>query len=703
MSQMQLSPDDSTVDTPVQVQMWHAQLRMHLCCLCAVASFHGYEALQNPASGHTVIATTFAMAMVRRATLHTHKPDLQARLDFARDCGYLALLCPFCTLAFGFTVPVSAAAFNGMALSYAVVNCLLLMTGFPRSAKLMLLLGHAAMALAVEPDLLQSRITSTCILLGSMGMGVAVALMLDQALLQLNGRVREVPEAHDGTGSTHASSSNANLTDAGRPSSLPQREHLFRMVEGLRTHTAQLLDVREDHETSQGVLRCAYKLPLSRLCDGSAPLPLGLDAQRLTYIYCARGVRVHPAADMLKRFGFPAERLMPLSEGYETLAAFGKEVGSSLLAIYGSHTISTAASDDLSEISSFGAEQACSLSESLDAGFVGGRVSSLADYSVEETLGYGTFAHVVLLKHRTSGELVVSKQMAVSGLTAREKRQLANEVAVQASLHHPYVVRLSGFYEGQGHLSMLMQYAPGGALHAYLERLASKGKRLNTDLFLRPWISQIATALQYVHSRHVLHRDLSSQNIFLDDEGNALIGDFGLSFRLLGGSMASASLPSRSGSTTPWSALNVGGSQHGATAYGRAAPQTQCGTPTYMSPELISGAAYGKASDVWAFGILIVEMIALCLPFSAPSLGGIVSAITAGTWHPAARKAFEASAAPPEFKALVSDEALLHPDPAKRMVLSEVLQRFPLLDPLAPDGGERTGGAGGAGSRDVVA
>ena len=95
--------------------------------------------------------------------------------------------------------------------------------------------------------------------------------------------------------------------------------------------------------------------------------------------------------------------------------------------------------------------------------------------------------------------------------------------------------------------------------------------------------------LSYLHSEGVLHRDISTDNIFLSFYGEILLGDLGLSRRT--------------------------GSQAGRTKVG-----TQVGTPPYMSPELVTGQDYGTSSDVWALGIVLFEMLALRRPFDGANL-----------------------------------------------------------------------------------
>ena len=103
--------------------------------------------------------------------------------------------------------------------------------------------------------------------------------------------------------------------------------------------------------------------------------------------------------------------------------------------------------------------------------------------------------------------------------------------------------------------------------------------------------AQIVVALDYVHSRSILHRDLKSQNIFLTSSvDHVKIGDFGISKILSSRSKA----------------------------------HSLVGTPCYISPELCEGKPYGPKSDVWSLGCLLYEMAALKRAFEAPNLPSLV-------------------------------------------------------------------------------
>ena len=97
-------------------------------------------------------------------------------------------------------------------------------------------------------------------------------------------------------------------------------EHLKILLEELESGDAQLFDVREPGEYAQARLTQALHVPLSELSNGVEPD--GVNKGMTTYLHCAAGIRVHPAADILRSMGF--ERVVPLQEGFAQLAQSGR-------------------------------------------------------------------------------------------------------------------------------------------------------------------------------------------------------------------------------------------------------------------------------------------------------------------------------------------------------------------------------------------
>ena len=98
-------------------------------------------------------------------------------------------------------------------------------------------------------------------------------------------------------------------------------DHLQEMHEQLTSGEAQLYDVREPGEHAQGMLACSEPVPLSMLQEGMFANSDFLDKTKITYLHCAAGIRVHPAAGCLQAMGF--ERVIPLQEGFGSLANLG--------------------------------------------------------------------------------------------------------------------------------------------------------------------------------------------------------------------------------------------------------------------------------------------------------------------------------------------------------------------------------------------
>jgi serine/threonine protein kinase len=141
-----------------------------------------------------------------------------------------------------------------------------------------------------------------------------------------------------------------------------------------------------------------------------------------------------------------------------------------------------------------------------------------------------------------------------------------------------------------------MDYADGGDLHQRIVHTRKAGKTFEQDKILR-WCTEASLALKYMHDKHVLHRDLKSQNLFLNAQDRLRIGDFGIS-KVLGGTSAFA--------------------------------KTAIGTPYYLSPEICMEKPYSFASDMWALGCILYEIATLRVPFDASSLQSLMNKITRG-------------------------------------------------------------------------
>lgn len=266
----------------------------------------------------------------------------------------------------------------------------------------------------------------------------------------------------------------------------------------------------------------------------------------------------------------------------------------------------------------------------------------------------------------TESGRVVGGGVSVKGKGAVEVGEegsvsLPTEVSILKSLEHPHIIRYLHSSLEDGPTPMLriwMEYAPGGSLDRAIHKHARVGMGFTT-LRICGWTGQLTDAIDHMHSRRVLHRDLKTANIFLTHAGELKLGDFGVA---------------RSFSTHTHFA------------------QTQVGTPYYMAPEVIDGKAYGDAADVWSLGIILYELLTLRRPFDASNLGALVIAIQSARF--AHGKALASCGHHPLLCEMASPSGLLHLDPSKRLTIRSVRMR--LLDLLYDDDTLNGGAHGGA-------
>ncbi|CAJ0964098.1 unnamed protein product, partial [Mesorhabditis belari] len=178
--------------------------------------------------------------------------------------------------------------------------------------------------------------------------------------------------------------------------------------------------------------------------------------------------------------------------------------------------------------------------------------SAIANYERIRVVGKGAFGAAVLYRRREDESLVIIKEISMHQLAATERQLAKNEVDVLARLEHPHIVSYFDSFEEDGLLLIEMEYADGGTLAQFLSACTDfVGEDTVTALF-----EQIFSAVAYLHENKVLHRDLKTANIFLTQDGDVKIGDFGIS-KLMGAETLSK----------------------GAT--------TLVGTPHYLSPEMV--------------------------------------------------------------------------------------------------------------------
>ena len=199
----------------------------------------------------------------------------------------------------------------------------------------------------------------------------------------------------------------------------------------------------------------------------------------------------------------------------------------------------------------------------------------------DNCIGKGGFGEVWKVNHKKTGDVYVIKVLDKASLKAQNLiGQLNLEIKIMYKVHHPHLMQLINHYEDDNNFFMIMPYASRGQLYTLL-RKSTRFDQKTTAQFLRETIS----AVKYLHEHHVIHRDIKPENILLDHNYRVKLSDFG------------------------WSNFCEENEKR----------KTFCGTPEYLSPEMVKKLPHDYRVDIWSLGVLLFECLAGYPPFTGQS------------------------------------------------------------------------------------
>jgi tRNA A-37 threonylcarbamoyl transferase component Bud32 len=234
--------------------------------------------------------------------------------------------------------------------------------------------------------------------------------------------------------------------------------------------------------------------------------------------------------------------------------------------------------------------------ETLDVG------RSLLHFRIVARLGAGGMGVVYRAFDEKLRRAVAIKVLAPRYVVdERNKEMIFREARSAAALTHPNIAAIYELHDDASGAFLVMELVAGETLRAKIQR----DRRVPAGDALR-WATQIAGALARAHAAGVVHRDLKADNVMIADDGQVKLLDFGLA------KVVDAAEPAlRDAAVVPATALapTIPASDR-STEHGRI-----MGTPAYMSPEQARGDAVDARTDVFAFGVVLYEMLSGSVPF----------------------------------------------------------------------------------------
>lgn len=217
---------------------------------------------------------------------------------------------------------------------------------------------------------------------------------------------------------------------------------------------------------------------------------------------------------------------------------------------------------------------------------------ALSDFHLFYTVGTGAFGRVRMVKYLRDPEstplaLKIVKKSEVVRL--KQVDHIRNEKAILESVDHPFIVNLLATFQDEHRLYFVFEFVNGGELFTHLR----KAGKFSTEE-ARFYAAEVVLAFEYLHARQIAYRDTKPENVLIDSTGHIKLSDFGFAKVV---------------SDRTW---------------------TSCGTPEYLSPEIVQAKGHNSGVDWWALGILIFEMLCGYPPYFADTAFEIYQKILDG-------------------------------------------------------------------------
>lgn len=243
-------------------------------------------------------------------------------------------------------------------------------------------------------------------------------------------------------------------------------------------------------------------------------------------------------------------------------------------------------------------------------------------------LGKGGFARCYELQDKETNHVYAGKIVPKSMLTKpHQKEKMAMEIEIHRKLNHRHVVGFHSFFEDDDFIYILLEICRRRSLMELHKR-----RKALTEPEVRYYVNQILIGCIYLHDQKIIHRDLKLGNLFLGDDMDIKIGDFGLA-------------------TTVQSE--------------KERKRTLCGTPNYIAPEVLSKKGHSFEVDVWSLGCIMYTLLVGKPPFETSSLKETYSRIKRNEYY------IPSKVGPVAQKLIVK---MLRPEPMNRPTMQEIIQ-----------------------------
>ncbi|CAN0340079.1 unnamed protein product [Ectocarpus sp. 6 AP-2014] len=249
-----------------------------------------------------------------------------------------------------------------------------------------------------------------------------------------------------------------------------------------------------------------------------------------------------------------------------------------------------------------------------------------SQYHVLERIGEGSFGKVYKGRRKHTGQTVALKFISKHGKSAKDIRNLRQEIAILRTLNHENIILMFDAFETDREFCVVTEYAQGELFEILQD------DHMLPEAQVQKIAKQLVQALHYLHSNRVIHRDMKPQNILVGAHGRVKLCDFGFARAMSSNTVVLTSIK---------------------------------GTPLYMAPELVKEQPYDLTVDLWSLGVILYELLVGQPPFYTNSIYSLINHIVRDpVQYPADIS--------PDLRSFL--QGLLRKDPRQRLSWPELLR-----------------------------
>ena len=252
---------------------------------------------------------------------------------------------------------------------------------------------------------------------------------------------------------------------------------------------------------------------------------------------------------------------------------------------------------------------------------------TIKDFDILKIIGKGAFGRVYKVRYKKDNIILAMKVLSKRNLIKKNqaKYALIEKKVLQENSSNNFLLTLHFAFQSNSNLFMVIDYCPNSDLTILLAQNNEEGLE---EYVVRFYAAEILLALEDLHNRNILYRDLKPDNVLLDEDGHARLADFGLAAEKIKNNSTFA--------------------------------KSFCGSPIYLSPEILKRRKTNKISDYYTYGVVVYELLTGEPPFYCDDLDGLYRLIKKGNLKFPPERNFS-----PEIKDLISQ--LMSNNPKKRL------------------------------------